>query len=88
MGGIYEVYRWDRLRCHNIHTKFHKYWFSHSKVDGGHTDKHGVYYYYFSFFKIRKVGWIIPTIRNKARAQLLVSVHNTVPIQPLILLSC
>jgi hypothetical protein len=24
MGGIYEVRRWDGLRCHHIRTKFHK----------------------------------------------------------------
>jgi hypothetical protein len=33
MGRIYEVHRWDGLRCHDIRTKFHKDWFSHSKVD-------------------------------------------------------
>jgi hypothetical protein len=43
MGGIYEVRRWDGLRCHGIYTKFHKYWFRHSKVNRGegiqrHTD--------------------------------------------------
>jgi hypothetical protein len=35
MGGIYEVLRWDELRCHDIHTEFHKDWFRHSKVDMG-----------------------------------------------------
>jgi hypothetical protein len=35
MKGIYEVRRWDVLRCHDIYTKFHKYWFKHSKVNGG-----------------------------------------------------
>jgi hypothetical protein len=25
MGKIYEVRRWDGLRCHDIHTTFHKY---------------------------------------------------------------
>jgi hypothetical protein len=34
-GGIYEVRRWDGLRCHGIHTKFHKDWFRHSKVNRG-----------------------------------------------------
>jgi hypothetical protein len=38
MRGIYEVRCWDGLRCHNIHTKYHKAWFSHSKVDGGGGD--------------------------------------------------
>jgi hypothetical protein len=28
-------YAVDGLRCHDIHTEFHKDWFSHSKVDGG-----------------------------------------------------
>jgi hypothetical protein len=33
MGGIYEVRRWDRLRCHDIHTEFLTDWFRHSNVD-------------------------------------------------------
>jgi hypothetical protein len=36
MEGINEVCRWDRLRCHDIHTKFHTDWFRHSKF-GGYT---------------------------------------------------
>jgi hypothetical protein len=35
MGVICEVSRWDELRCHDIHTKFHKDWFWHSKLIGG-----------------------------------------------------
>jgi hypothetical protein len=35
MRGIYEVSRWDGPRCHDIHTKFHKDWFRHSKVFSG-----------------------------------------------------
>jgi hypothetical protein len=41
MGGIYEVSCWDGLRCNDVHTNFHKDWFSHSKINGGihrHTD--------------------------------------------------
>jgi hypothetical protein len=38
MGGIYEVRRWDGLRCHDIHNKFHKDWFTHTHVDGGGAD--------------------------------------------------
>jgi hypothetical protein len=41
-GGIYEVCLWDWLRCHDRHTKFHKNWLRHSKVDRGihaHTDR-------------------------------------------------
>jgi hypothetical protein len=33
MGVIYEVHRFDGLRCHDIHTEFHNNWYSHSKVD-------------------------------------------------------
>jgi hypothetical protein len=33
MWGIYEVHCWDGLRYHDIHTKFHKCWYSHSKVN-------------------------------------------------------
>jgi hypothetical protein len=35
MGGIYEVCSWDGIRWHDIHTKFHNDWFSHSEVDRG-----------------------------------------------------
>jgi hypothetical protein len=32
MGWIYERWHWDGLRGHNIHIKFHKDLFRHSKV--------------------------------------------------------
>jgi hypothetical protein len=32
IGGIYEVRHWDGLRCHDIHTKFHKDWLRHSMM--------------------------------------------------------
>jgi hypothetical protein len=35
VGGIYEVRRWDWLRCHDIDTKFDKDWSSYSKVNMG-----------------------------------------------------
>jgi hypothetical protein len=40
MGEIYEVSCLDGLNCNDIHTKFHKDWFRHSKVDRerGFTD--------------------------------------------------
>jgi hypothetical protein len=34
VGGIYEVLRWDGVRCRDLHTKFHKNWSRHSKVSG------------------------------------------------------
>jgi hypothetical protein len=34
MGGIYEVRRWDGFKCHDTHTKSHKDWSRHSKVNG------------------------------------------------------
>jgi hypothetical protein len=40
MGGIYEVWRSDEFRCHDVHTEFHKDWFGHSKVDGGESQTH------------------------------------------------
>jgi hypothetical protein len=44
MGGIYEVGRCDGLRCLDICTKFHKDWFSYSKVYwGGDTERHKHY---------------------------------------------
>jgi hypothetical protein len=33
MEGIYEVRRSHGLRCHGVHTKFHKDWFRHSKFN-------------------------------------------------------
>jgi hypothetical protein len=33
-GGIYVVRSSDRLSFHNIHAKFYKEWFRHSKIDG------------------------------------------------------
>jgi hypothetical protein len=38
MGGVYEIHRSDVLRCHGVHTKFHKYWFKNSQVKGGGDD--------------------------------------------------
>jgi hypothetical protein len=35
MGGIIYLGRWDGLRCRDIRTKVHKYWFRHSKADMG-----------------------------------------------------
>jgi hypothetical protein len=35
MGEIHEVCCWDGLRCHELHTQFHKDWFRHLKVDSG-----------------------------------------------------
>jgi hypothetical protein len=61
MGGINEVRRWDRIICHDIHTKFHDDWLSHSKVDRGiyrHADTKIRWRSHNSnfVFKIRKVG--------------------------------
>jgi hypothetical protein len=36
-GRIYELCSWDGLRCHDMHVKFHKYWFKHWKVIRGDT---------------------------------------------------
>jgi hypothetical protein len=35
MQGNYEVRRQDGLKCHDIHTKSHKYLFRHSEVIKG-----------------------------------------------------
>jgi hypothetical protein len=34
IGGIYKIQCWDGLRNHDMHTKFHKNCFKHSKVYG------------------------------------------------------
>jgi hypothetical protein len=39
-GGTYEVRCSDGLRGHDIHTKFHKDWFTHSKLNSGGGDRH------------------------------------------------
>jgi hypothetical protein len=36
-GRIYEVRPFGWLRCHDIHTKFYRDWFRHSKVVKGNT---------------------------------------------------
>jgi hypothetical protein len=36
-GGIHELRYSDWLRCHDMHTKFHKYCFRHSNVNRGDT---------------------------------------------------
>jgi hypothetical protein len=41
MSGAYEVCHSNGLRCSDIHTKFHKDWFMHSKVNrAGFTHTH------------------------------------------------
>jgi hypothetical protein len=64
MGGIYEVSRWDGLRYYDIHTKFHKDWFRHSKANRGETHRQqrdliSLLY----FFKIRKLYITKTTLR-------------------------
>jgi hypothetical protein len=44
MGEIYEVHRWDGLRCRDTHIKFHKYFFSHSNVDMAEQGHRGPQY--------------------------------------------
>jgi hypothetical protein len=59
IGGIYEVCHWDRFRCRDIRTRFHKDWFRHSKVMGGihiHTDSMEITWAYYHFLKIREIG--------------------------------
>jgi hypothetical protein len=49
MRRMYEARLWDGLRCHDMHTKFHKYWFRHSNFLGGytHTQIMEITYFYF-----------------------------------------
>jgi hypothetical protein len=49
-GEIYEVCRWDGLRCHDIHTKFHKDWFRHSKIDRADTQTQTSWWSHEPFF--------------------------------------
>jgi hypothetical protein len=57
IGGIYEVRRWDVLRCHNIHTKVHWTGSGNQKLIGGggglQTDSMEIARVYINFFKIR-----------------------------------
>jgi hypothetical protein len=42
MRGIYEIFRGDGFRCHDIYPKFCEDWFRHSEVDKeGYTDTKG-----------------------------------------------
>jgi hypothetical protein len=59
MEGIFQLGRWNGLRCRDIRTKFHKYWFRHSTVHGGgdtHTDSNVISYAYsiLAYFPILK----------------------------------
>jgi hypothetical protein len=60
IAGIYEVPRFDGLRCDDVQIKFNKDWFSHSDVDKGDTQtdrKNGdLISLLLVFFKMRKVG--------------------------------
>jgi hypothetical protein len=38
--GFFHLGRWNGLRCRDIRTKFHKYWFRHSEVNTGDTQTH------------------------------------------------
>jgi hypothetical protein len=40
MEEYHEVCCWNEMRCHDVHTKFHQKFFSHSTVDGGNTQTH------------------------------------------------
>jgi hypothetical protein len=61
MSTIYEERRSGGLRCHDMHTKLYKDWFTHSKVERGNTQihrQHGDHISILNFFKVRKVGYI------------------------------
>jgi hypothetical protein len=62
VGGIYEVRRWDGLRCHDMHTKFHKNCLRHSKVIAEVTQKQ--HWYHISLLLVLNQGmktknWLI-----------------------------
>jgi hypothetical protein len=42
MEEIYELRRWDGVKCHDKYTTFNQYWFRHSKVNGGDTHRNVV----------------------------------------------
>jgi hypothetical protein len=48
-GGMCKVRRWDGLRCHVMHTEFHKDWFRHSKFVRRIHRQHGDLISLFSF---------------------------------------
>jgi tRNA 2-selenouridine synthase SelU len=49
--GVYEVGRWDGLRCHDTHAKFYTDLFRLLKLIGGYTGRKQMASSYF-----RKVG--------------------------------
>jgi hypothetical protein len=55
MVRIYEVRRWDALKCHDIYTEFHKDSFRYSTVNRqGYTDSIVIPCAYFNFFLFSK----------------------------------
>jgi hypothetical protein len=61
MDRICELHRWDGLRCHDIHTKFHTDWFSNPKV-GWATHWHRQHCDLISlllFFQNKEIGLIM-----------------------------
>jgi hypothetical protein len=58
-----------------MHIKFHKDWFSHSKIqDGIDTDSKAVLQAYFYFFKIREVG--LKTLEGSVRFDVLTTARS------------
>jgi hypothetical protein len=59
MGGVYEAYRLNGLRCHDVYTKFHKDWLIHSKVNMGGGEmhrQHGDFISLLLFFQNKESG--------------------------------
>jgi hypothetical protein len=63
MGGVCKVSRWDGLRFHDVHTKFHSDWVSHLKFDkGGYADtQHTDDVNLFSLFPNKEI-WLIDSM--------------------------
>jgi hypothetical protein len=56
MERIYEVRRWDGLRCHDIYTKFHKDWSDIQKLLGKYNDTQTAWWLYKPIFILSKKG--------------------------------
>jgi hypothetical protein len=69
MGTIYEVRRWDGLRCHDIlvHAKFYKDRFRHSKVDGGE----GIYIQTHAHTHIKDISLTYLFLNNESRQKMV-----------------
>jgi hypothetical protein len=75
MGWIYEVRRFDELRCHDIHTKFHKDWFSHRQ----HGDSVSLLLFYQSKERGLKTEALFSVTLGRVQKNYLIEIPIFIP---------